>query len=624
MCAGGSKPSGLYFRELYASDMYSVVEVPIEDMTKACLGGDMDDLLMAVVPNKSTVFSSMKGGLEKVKYVVWMSDGVPRMSRGRIAVKDSSYYEAMLLAGREVDEEFEHEFCEGVKVTIVIFKHVTERFDWKVKVMGWCRTKVASSQKPLLVSDLKDYARVSEPCFTDIFGNLLACATMYKTKSKDLKVLFKSFFCKVDGVAHARLENAGGGGLQSMLDAVPACPGDLPSVIAQEKEFSAVVDARYKQKKEQDKGKRLRSKGLVGEECLVEDKAHKSSRKRVNKEEAGSGKAAVALEKGEVVDIVDDENGDDNFMPGKRHGKSPKVKGGMVPDEECVVKEDDGDVVRFKPLKAGKILEVVSSFPLEVVKRQYNKVVEMWDGIFRNEKKLGDAILAKNPANFMASLTWEEPGDLLAFVVIRLGKQPDMYELYLGLSELASDMYREVKKVLIGTRATVGEYVHEHWKALDQRLECFLDGVATILEETLPPWKFELNSEACHMDAKRAVYALAALQSGVLGAKIQMYRSLYRVAFLSKTQAGGRCSVEFPSREMDDATRVCVETFSKAQEHVHYWCNANAADTARFLHILDVHYQRVYKEFGDFELPAGKVKLFLGMLDETPDVNETL
>jgi hypothetical protein len=622
MRAGASKRPSLYFRQLYSSDLNSAEEVPIEVMTQACLQGDGDDLLMAVVPNKSTAFATMKDGLQKVKYAVWMSDGVPRMSKGRIAVKDSSYYEAMLVAGREVDEEFEHEFCNGVKVTIVIFKIVTDRFDWKVKVMGWCRTKVASSQKPLHVSDLKEYSRTSEPCFTDIFGNLLACATMYKSKGKELKALFKSFFDKVNGVAHARLENAGGEGIQNMIDAVPAFPSDLPTRLAQEKEFAALVDARYNPKKEQDKGKRLRSRVAVGEESLVDDKAHKSSRKRVTKEEARSGKDAMAAKEGEIVDIPDDDEGD--FIPPKRQVKPPKVKASVIPAAESIAKEEEGDAVRFIALKAGRILEVANSFPLEVVDRQYNKVVQMWDDIFRNEKRLGDAILAKNPANFMASLSWEEPEDLLAFVVLRLGKKPDMYELYLGLSELASDMYREVKKVLIGTRGTVGEYVHEHWKALDKRLECFLDGVATILEETLPPWKFELNSEACHMDAKRAVYALAALQSGVLGAKIQMYRSLYRVAFTSKTQAGGKCIVDFPSREMDDATRVCVETFSHAQEHVHYWCNANAADTARYLHILDVHYQRVYKEFGDFELPAGKVKVFLGMIDESPDLEEKM
>jgi hypothetical protein len=712
--AGTRAGPSIYFRELYYGDEKDLVDVPIADMVKANKEKLYDDVLFAVVPNGTRDFSKLEQSLDRVRYVVRMGDGVARMTQLRCAVYDSPFYNYMIEHGRVVEDEFDHTFSEGMSTSVVVFqvakdKEKAVKLEWHVRLYGWCTKKQPSSQKPLYVTDLKDYITTRfEPCFTDPFGKMLRCATLYRG-SKDQKTIdtyVKMFDTALD-VANARLENVGGSGVANVLKAMPSPPTNEAERKANEKLFGAALKERFTTKKVEVVVPKT-GKGRAKKDVLVEDKAIESSKRRLKREERSSSKSAVRLAKsGNLDDVDEDEEFTVPRMSRKRgrkplqliddvdlvdanevevpicRGKAPRKDGergrkplqvdddvellhvdevevpicrgkaarkdgvhaigggvgpvvdkradlqevgrgsGMVAEREPILK-DVGSAsgaarkIPYPSIQADTVLDLSESYPFEVLTRQYDKLVTNWKKVFTDRKKFGDQLLAENPANILLSLSWNGPEDMLQFLVQELGTGSDMYELYIGMSELANDLFKDVNLMLLkytSAGAKVVDYRMERYVVVQKRLSVFITGVARILSLTTPPWTYELDMVSVTQDAKRVVYSLGSLASGKLGDKVQMYKMLHKVAVISKMPCGGEFYVRFPANDMDDATRACVEGISRTYEHGHYWCSGNMQDMERYLRVIDSTYHRVAQEFGEEKLCPGKLKAFLGLID---------
>jgi hypothetical protein len=608
-------------------------------MVKASVKRTVGDLLLAVVPNGVRDFSKLEQSLDEVRYVVLMGDGVPRMSQGRCGVVGSPYYNHMIQGGRVVEEEFEHMFSEELCTRIVMFESHAEKLEWRVRLYGWCKTKVPSSQQPLFVSSLKDFITTrSEPCFTDVHGRMLRCASMYRGSkgAKTVETYAKMFDTALD-VANAKLQNAGGNSLADVIKAMPDSPKTEAQRKANEKLYNAALKERFNPIKVVEAVSK-KGKGKSRKNLFVEDKAEESSQRRMRREEKSTVKAAVIEDGGEILDDVADEDFQISHPTRKRSRKSTQVlndvewedgKESQVSPENVKVPRKVGvspvgivkggvSKIPYPVLDPKQVLDLSSSYTLEIVTRQYDKLVSNWKKVFSNNKKFGDVLLAENPANILLSLSWDGPEDMLKFVVQEIGSGSDVYELYLGMSNLASNINRDVTKILsnyVSTGGKVVDFGMEKYVVVQKRLIKFISGVNRILSMTAPPWKYELDLVSITRDAKRVVYSLGSLQSGRLEHKVQMYKMLYKVGVISKMPLGGECFVSFPSNDMDDATRACVEGITHSHEHSHYWCSGNMHDMDRYLRVVDSEYEAVSKEFGEVDLCPLKLKIFLGLVD---------
>jgi hypothetical protein len=626
-------------RALFLGDEKDLVDVPVGRMVKASLKKSVGDLLLGVVPNGLRDFSKLEQSLDHVRFVVLLGDGVPRMSQGRCAVFGSPYYNHMLQNGREVEDEFQHMFSEDMSAHVVMFKNHKDRLEWKVRLYGWCLTKVPSSQQPLYATGLKDFITTPfEPCFTDVSGRMLRCASMYRgSKASKTIETYKEMFDTALDVANARMQNAGGSGLAQVLKAMPSPPATEAEMRANEKLFGAVLKERFNPTKVGD-GVPKKGRGKSMKNLLVDDKANESSRRRVKREERSTAKAAMIVDGGE---ILDDDADSDFKIPAPTRKRSRKLTqvlddgdlkdvnaSEVSPTKGKAVRKDgnnamasgSGEVSKlpYPILDPKHVLDLSESYPFEVVARQYDKLVTNWKKVFTNSKKFGDVLLAENPANILLSLTWEGPEDMLNFLVQEIGSGSNVYELYLGMSELANNIFRDVTKILndyVTAGAKAIDYRMEKYLVVQRTLTAFIQGVTGILSVTAPPWTYELDLVSITRDAKRVVYSLGSLQSGQLKDKVQMYKMLYKVAVVSKRPLGGECYVVFPRNDMDDATRACVERITHSYEHSHYWCSGNMHDMERYLRVVESEYRAVSKEYGEVDLCPGKLKVFLGLVD---------
>jgi hypothetical protein len=618
-------------------------------MVKASLKKSVGDLLLAVVPNGLRDFSKLEDSLQRVRYVVRLGDGVQRMSQGRCAVTHSPYYNAVIHQGGKVEHEFDHVFSDEMSTSIVMFEALEEKLPWKVRLYGWCRTKEPSSQKALNATDLKDFITTPfEPCFTDVYGKMLRCASFYRGK-KESKTIEKyvTMFDTAKDIATARMQNAGGSSIANVVKAMPNPPTTLAEAKSNEKVFGSMLKERFQNSKVHDVAPTKGKEKTVGKKNLfVEDKAKESSQRRMKREERSSSKVAKGLDRGNGLDDTDDP---DFQVPRKRSRKARKVLDDCESDDEDVVEVvvpkvktprkacaseivgsaskqgknvggtevvvDTGTLVPYPHIEKDKVLSLSAKYPLEVVARQYDNLLSNWQKLFTEQKKFGDIVLAQNPANILLSLSWNGPDDMLKFFVQQVGSGSDVYELYMGLSELANNLLRDVNELLVNYTGQPFILSMEHNLIVKKYLAAFIKGVGVILEVTVPPWKYELDLLSITRDAKRVVYSLGTLQSGTLANKVGMYKTLYKVAFLSKRASGGECYVYFPANGMDDATRACVERISHSYEHCHYWCCGNVRDMERYLRVVESEYQSVSAEFGEVDIGAIQLKRFLGLMD---------